>query len=110
MSSPFDMGGLGGLSGLLGGFQQRIEAMKQRAATTEVEGAASGGVVKVRMTCDLNVSSVTIDPSALGDRELLEDLLRAAMNEATQKAKAEMGKGMSELAGGLPIPPGLFGF
>lgn len=113
MSNPFDqggMGGMGGLMGLLGGFQQRMEEVKQRAAATEVEGVASGGLVRVKMTCDLTVTSVEIAEGAMGDRELLEDLCRAAMGEAVQKARDEMQKGLQELAGGLPIPPGLLGF
>ena len=109
MSNPYDFGGLGGLGGLIGGFQQRMEAMKKKATETEVEGTA-GGMVKVRMTCDFEVTGVTIDPAAMQDREMLEDLLRAAMSEATRKARDEMQKNIQELAGGLPLPPGLLGF
>jgi DNA-binding YbaB/EbfC family protein len=110
MSNPFDMGGMGGLGALLGGFQQRVEDAKRQAAETEVEGAAGGDLVKVRMTCDFEVTGVTIAPAAMADREMLEDLLRAAMGEATRKARDEMARGLQALAGGLPIPPGLLGF
>jgi DNA-binding YbaB/EbfC family protein len=116
MSQPFDfgalgaLGGLGGLSGLLGNFQQRVEAMKQRARETRVEGVAAGGLVRVCMAGDMSVESVRIDPKAMEDRELLEDLVRVAVSEAAEKARAEIARGMSELTGGLPIPPGLLGF
>lgn len=112
MSNPFDMnglGGMGGLMGMLGGFQQKMEAMKAQAARTSVEGTA-GGLVKVVMTADFNVQSVTIDPKAMDDREMLEDLVRVAVGDATDKARAEMARQMQGLMGGLPIPPGLLGF
>lgn len=107
MSSPFD--GMGGMGALLGGFQQKMEDMKKKAAATEVEGNA-GGLVRVKMSCDFTVSSVTIDPKAMGDREMLEDLVRAATGDAVTKAKEEMARQVQGLMGGLPIPPGLLGF
>ncbi len=112
MSNPFDMGGMGGLGGmgaLLGGLQQRVEDMKRRTSALRVEGNA-GGKVKVVMSGDFEVHSVSIDPSVMGDREMLEDLVRVAVSDATQKARQEMQRGVQQLAGGLPIPPGLFGF
>lgn len=102
--SQFDMGGMGAL---LGGFTQKIEAAKQRARETEVMGEAAGGRVKVTMTCDYNVSSVHISDDAYGDKDMLEDLIRAATNEALRQAREETARGMQDLAGGLPIPPGL---
>jgi hypothetical protein len=107
MSNQDPFAAMGGLAGMLGGLQQRMEAMKERIARTEVEGIAAGGKVKVRMTCNFDVLAVSIDPSAMADRELLEDLVRAAMGDAAQKARDEMARGLRELAGGLPIPPGL---
>jgi DNA-binding YbaB/EbfC family protein len=113
MSNPFDMGGMGGMGGLmgmLGGFQQKMEEMKAKAANTVVEGTASGGLVKVALTCDFEVSAVSIDEKAMGDRELLEDLIRAATSDALTKVKAEMANNLKAATGGLPIPPGLLGF
>ena len=110
MSNPFDPGMLGGLGAMLGNLPQKLEAMKRRNAETRVEGSAGGGLVVVQMTGELEVDSVRIDPKAMDDRELLEDLVRAAVSDATQKARAEMARGMSDLTGGLPIPPGLLGF
>lgn len=106
MSNPFDMGGMGAL---LGGFQQKMEDMKRNAAATEVEGSASG-LVRVKMTCDFQVTGVSIDPKAMDDREMLEDLVRAAAGDAVQKARDEMARQLKGLMGGLPIPPGLLGF
>lgn len=102
--NPFDLGNLGGL---LGGLQQRMEDMQRQAAETEVEGVAAGGQVRVRMTCDFQVQAVEISPAAYEERELLEDLVRAATNEALRQVREQTAKGVSALAGGLPIPPGL---
>src|SRR5438045_4132498 len=99
MSNPFDMGGMGGmggLGGLLGGLQAKVEEMKRRTAELRVEGSA-GGVVKVVMSGDFEVHSVTIDPAAMNDREMLEDLVRAAVSDASRKAREEMAKGVQQL-------------
>ncbi len=103
--SGFDLGGLGGM---MAGLQQRMEEMKRRSSETEVTGEAAGGQVKVTVTCDFEVRGVSIAEDALGDRELLEDLVRAALGEALRKAKEQTQKNISDLAGGLPLPPGLF--
>ncbi len=112
MSNPFDpnmLGNMGGLMGMLGGVQQKMEDMKRKAAETIVEGQA-GGVVRVKMTGDFQVKSVTIDPKAMADREMLEDLVRVAVGDATDKVRAELAAQMKGVMGGLPIPPGLLGF
>ena len=102
--NPMDMGNLGAM---LGGFQQKMAEMKERAATTEVEGTAGGGLVRVVVTCDQTVTQIHISPDATDDAELLEDLVRAATNEALRRSKEEVQRQMADLAGGLPIPPGL---
>ena len=102
--SDFD---LGGLSSLLGNFKQRMEETQAQAAATEVEGVAGSGLVKVVATGDMKVQSIQIAPDAMDDRELLEDLLRAATNEALRKAQAATAKGITDLTAGLPIPPGI---
>lgn len=103
----FDLSNLGAL---MGGMQQRMEEMKRRAAEARCEGEAGGGLVKVTLTGDYEVVSVSLAPGAMEDRELLEDLLRAATGDALRKVKAEMEKNVATLAGGLPIPPGLLPF
>jgi len=102
--NPFDLGNLGGM---LGGLQQRMEDMKQQAAQTVSEGTAGGGLVKISVTGDYQVTAVHIAPNAMDDRELLEDLVRAAMSEALRTVQESSAQRMSTLAGGLPIPPGL---
>lgn len=110
MSNPFDgMGGMGGLAGMFAGLQQKMEDMKQQAASTIVVGEAGGGLVKVHVTGALECVKVELGAGSTDDRELLEDLLRAAISDANAKAKDALGKGVSDMAGGLPLPPGLFG-
>jgi DNA-binding YbaB/EbfC family protein len=104
--NPFDMSNMGAMLGM---FQQKMEEMKRRAESTEVEGSAAAGKVVVRVTCAYECTAVRIDPSVTGDAELLEDLVRAATNEALRKARDATKQNMGELAAGLPIPPGLLG-
>ena len=101
---PFDMSNL---TGLLGGFQQKMAEFKEKTAQLRCEGEAGGGLVKVVVTGDNQVVSVSIAEGAMEDREMLEDLVRAATGEALRKVKDEMAKGLQGLTGGLPIPPGL---
>ncbi len=106
--NPNDLGPLGGMLGpMLQGMQQRAEEMKQKAASTQVEGSAGGDLVKVVMTCDHNIVSISIGDAAMDDREMLEDLIRAATNEALRKVAEHTAGNLRNLAGGLPIPPGL---
>lgn len=102
--NPFDMGNMGAM---LGGLQQRMADMKEQAAKTEVEGVAGGGLVRITSTLDNQITGVHIAEGAMGDRELLEDLVRAAASEAARKAKEGMAEQMQIAMGGLPIPPGL---
>lgn len=104
--NPFDMGNMGAMLGM---FQQRMEEMKKKSAETIVEGEAAGGLVKVKVTCAYECTEVAIDPKAAEDPEMLEDLVRAATNEALRKAREQTKANMGELAQGLPIPPGLLG-
>ncbi len=103
----FDMNNLGAL---MGNMQQKVAQMKANQANIRCEGIAGGGMVKITLTGDYQVDSVSIDPGAMDDRELLEDLLRAATSEALRKVQDEIAAGMQELTGGLPIPPGMLPF
>jgi nucleoid-associated protein EbfC len=105
--SGFDLGNLGAL---MGGFQQRMAEMKQRAAAARHVGEAGGGVVKVTMSGDYQPIEISIDPKVMDDREMLEDLLKVATAEAVRKVKSEMEASLQQLTGGLPIPPGLLPF
>jgi DNA-binding YbaB/EbfC family protein len=104
--NPFDMSNMGAMLGM---FQQKMDEMKRRAESTEVTGTAAGGKVTVTVTCAYECTGVHIDPTLTADAELLEDLVRAATNEALRQAREVTKQSMGELAQGLPIPPGLLG-
>jgi nucleoid-associated protein EbfC len=89
--------------------QQKMEAVQAELDTIEVEGTAGGGMVTVRMTAKGALKGVTIDPSVLNpdEKEIVEDLIVAAANDARQKAERTMQERMAEITKGLPLPPGL---
>lgn len=95
------------LTGLLGGFQERLAQLKQEAAALEVQANAGGGLVTATATGDGQLVSVQIAPDAMDDRELLEDLVLAAVNEALRRGQEQGAQKLSELTAGLPLPPGL---
>jgi hypothetical protein len=91
---------------------QRMQAQMQKAqeelASLEVTGEAGGGLVRLRMTCKHEVRQVTIDPSLLGDdREMLEDVLVAAFNDALRKVERTVQDKLGGVTAGLGLPPGL---
>jgi len=91
---------------------QQLQANLQRAqaeiALMEVTGEAGGGMAKVVMTGKHEVKRVTLDPSLIGDdKEMLEDLIAAAVNDAVQKVERTSQEKMSSLMGGMNLPPGL---
>jgi DNA-binding YbaB/EbfC family protein len=87
--------------------QENMRRMQEQLAATEVEGQSGAGMVKVVMTCKHDVKRVTIDPSLLGDdREMLEDLVAAALNDAARRVEAAVSEKMSGVTAGLGLPPG----
>lgn len=88
--------------------QERLGQMQARMAEMEVTGTAGGGMVQVTLTGKTEAKRVKIDPSLLNGTEagVLEDLIVAAINDARGKVEARMAEQMSELTGGLPLPPG----
>lgn len=92
---------------------QQLQTNMQRAqaeiASLEVTGESGGGMAKVTMTGKHEVRRVTLDPSILGanDKEMLEDLIAAAINDAVQKVERTSQEKMSSLMGGLNLPPGV---
>ncbi len=100
--------GFGDSLKMLGDLRGKIEKMKEDAGAIRVEGASGGGMVKVAMNGRLEVLSIQIEPGILnpGERDLLQDLISAAVSSAINKAQAEMRNklGMELLALGLPIP------
>lgn len=93
--------------------QKMQEAMAKAQASleqVEVTGAAGGGMVEVTMTARMQVRRVRIDPALVGeDRDLLEDLVAAAMNDAVRRAEQAAKEHMTGALGGLGLPPGLMG-
>ena len=87
--------------------QENMRRMQESLATLEVEGQSGSGAIKVQMTCKYEVKRVTIDPSLAGDdREMLEDLMLAAFNDASRKAEATIAEKMSGMTAGLGLPAG----
>ena len=87
--------------------QENMKKMQEQLASIEVEGESGAGMVKVVMTCKYIVKRVTIDPSLLGDdKDMLEDLVAAAFNDAVRKAEAMAQEKMAGMTAGLPLPPG----
>jgi DNA-binding YbaB/EbfC family protein len=91
---------------------QEMQANMQKAqdelAATEVEGTAGGGMVKVIVTCKHEVRRVTIEPALLGDdKEMLEDLIAAAFNDARVKVERTVQERLSAVTGGLALPGGM---
>jgi DNA-binding YbaB/EbfC family protein len=88
--------------------QANMQKVQDELAATEVEGVAGGGMVKVVITCKHEVRRVTIEESLLrDDKEMLEDLVAAAFNDANRKVEQTVQQKMSAVAGGLGLPGGL---
>jgi DNA-binding YbaB/EbfC family protein len=98
------------LAGLMKQAQQMQDNMKkaqEQLAAIEVEGQSGAGLVKVLINCRNDVRRVTIDPSLLADdKDMLEDLVAAAVNDALRKAEQSSQEKMSSVTAGLPLPPG----
>ena len=99
------------LAGLMKQAQQMQDNLKRaqdELAQLEVEGQSGAGLVKVVMTCRHDVKRVSIDPSLVGeDRDMLEDLVAAAFNDAVRRAEAVSAEKMGKLTAGMPLPPGM---
>ena len=89
--------------------QSKMKALQDELDTVEVEGSSGGGLINVRMTAKGEVKAVKIDPSLMkaDEREILEDLLVTAHNDARRKAETAAMEKMQALTGGLGLPPGL---
>jgi len=101
-------GGIGNLMKQAQLMQENMKKLQEQLAVMEVEGQAGSGLVKVVMTGRHEVKRVTIDPKLLADdREMLEDLVAAAVNDAARKIDATTQEKMSGVTAGLPLPPGM---
>lgn len=102
-------GGLGNLGALMKQAQQMQQNMakaQEELGAIEVEGQSGAGVVKIVMTCKHDVRRVSIDPSLLDDREMLEDLIAAAVNDANRRVETTTQERMGAFTAGLNLPPG----
>ena len=100
-------GGLGGLMKQAQQMQENMKKAQEQLGAVEVEGQSGGGVVKVTMTCHHDVKRVAIDASVMDDREMLEDLIAAAMNDAVRKAEQTTQEKMAGFTSGLNLPAGM---
>jgi len=87
--------------------QENMRRMQEQLGSIEVEGQSGSGMVKIAMTCKHEVRRVSIDPSLTADREMLEDLLVAAINDAARKVDATVAEKMGSLTAGMGLPAGL---
>ena len=100
-------GGLGNLMKQAQMMQENMKKMQDQLASVEVEGQSGGGMVKVIITCRHDVKRVSIDPSLMGDdKEMLEDLVAAAMNDAVRKVEATTQEKMGSMTAGMGLPAG----
>ncbi|WP_192810998.1 YbaB/EbfC family nucleoid-associated protein [Candidatus Kinetoplastidibacterium crithidiae] len=99
------------IAGLMRQAQQVQENMKKvqdSLADIEVEGSSGGGLVSINMTCKYDVKKIKIDPSLLSeDKDMLEDLLAAAFNDAVRKAEQLSQEKVSAITAGFPMPGGM---
>ena len=101
-------GGIGDMMKQAQLVQENMKQMQEKLATIEVEGQSGAGLVKVVMTCRHDVKSISIDDSLVGDdKEMLEDLVAAAFNDAVRRVESTTQAKMAELTSGLGLPPGI---
>ena len=99
-------GGLGGLMKQAQMMQENMKKAQEQLAQVEVEGQSGAGMVKVVMTCAHEVRRVSIDPSVLDDREMLEDLVAAAVNDAIRRGEELSKEKIAGFTAGLNLPAG----
>jgi DNA-binding YbaB/EbfC family protein len=99
---------LAGLMKQAQAMQDNLKKAQDELATIEVTGESGAGLVKVQMTCKHDVRRVTIDPSLLADdKDMLEDLVAAAINDAVRRAEATTQEKMGKISAGMPQIPGM---
>jgi DNA-binding YbaB/EbfC family protein len=101
-------GQLAGLMKQAQAMQDNLKRAQDELGSMEVEGQSGAGLVKITMTCKHDVRRVAIDPSLLGeDRDMLEDLVAAAFNDAVRRVEQVSAERMSKVTAGMPLPPGM---
>jgi len=100
-------GGLGNIMKQAQQMQENMQKMQEKLAEIEVEGQSGAGLVKVVMNCRHDVKRVSIDASLLSDdKEMLEDLVAAAMNDAVRRVESTTQEKMAGVTAGMGLPPG----
>ena len=89
--------------------QKKMAEAQEKVETLEAEGVSGGGIVKITINGKNNVTSVSIDEMAIdkNEKEILEDLIVAAFNDARDKIQRKIADEMSSLTGGIKLPPGM---
>jgi nucleoid-associated protein EbfC len=102
-----DLGQIAGLMGNLPKIRAEMEKFQQRLGQLTADGDAGGGMVRVRVNGRLEMVSCNLSEEATGDREMLEDLIRAATNQAIDNVRQVVAQETSKMASGLGLPPGM---
>ena len=101
-------GGMGNIMKQAQAMQEKMAKVQAEIATMEVTGESGAGLVKVTMTGNHNVRRVTIDDSLMSDdKEMLEDLVAAALNDAVRRVEENNKEQMAKVTGGMQLPPGM---
>lgn len=100
-------GGMGGLMKQAQQMQKNMQQAQAELATIEVEGQAASGMVKVTMSCSHEVRKICLDDSILADKEMLEDLIVLAVNDAVKQVSDVTEQRMSGFGAGMGLPPGM---
>ncbi len=89
--------------------QKKMQEIQDSLSNLKVEGTSGGGIVKIIMNCKNEVKKIDIDPSIIknDEKEVMEDLIIAALNDAKSKAEEKSQEEMKKLTGGLGLPPGM---
>ena len=99
---------LAGLMKQAQAMQDNLKKAQDELALMEVTGESGAGLVKVQMTCKHDIKRVTIDPSLLADdKDMLEDLIAAAFNDAVRRVESTTQEKMGKLSAGMPQIPGM---
>ena len=104
----FGKGGLGGLMKQAQQMQEKMQKMQEEIAQLEVTGESGAGLVKITINGAHNCRRIDIDPSLMeDDKEMLEDLIAAAFNDAVRRAEELQKEKMASVTAGMPLPPGM---
>ena len=106
----FDKSQLAGLMKKAQEMQKNMERAQEEVAKLEIEGVSGAGMVKVLMTGKHDIKKVSIDDAVMDDKEMLEDLIAAAVNDANRKVEEQSQAKMGSATAGMPAMPGGFKF